>query len=59
MTATGISLMHAGPNHAAFETGIDHAARSAVARLAGATASTGDSAAMGPSGRCLMAQRGL
>ena len=24
MTATGISLMHAGPNHAAFETGIDH-----------------------------------
>jgi hypothetical protein len=29
MTATGISLMHAGPNHAAFETretGIDHTA---------------------------------
>ena len=26
MTATGISLMHAGPNHAAFGTGIDHTA---------------------------------
>ena len=26
MTATGISLMHAGPNHAAFGHGIDHTA---------------------------------
>ena len=31
MTATGISLMHAGPNHAAFGTGIDHTARRAAA----------------------------
>ena len=27
MTATGISMMHAGPNHAAFGPGIDHTAR--------------------------------
>jgi hypothetical protein len=27
MTATGISLMHAGPNHAAFGTGIDRTPR--------------------------------
>jgi hypothetical protein len=28
MSATGISLMHAGPNQGAFGTGIDHTARS-------------------------------